>query len=68
MSVAVHVTVVSPNGKTSGALLEIEGVSTRSLETGLLSNTMFELADVASTVIGSGVVILGAVVSTIVTV
>ena len=68
MSVAVHVTVVSPSGKNAGALLEIEGVSTRSLETGLPSITMFEPADVASTVIGSGTVILGAVVSTIVTV
>ena len=42
VSVAVHVTVVSPNGNTSGALLEIEGMSTRSLETGLLSATVFE--------------------------
>ena len=65
---AVHVTVVSPNGKTSGALLEIEGMSTRSLETGLPSATVFELADVASAVIESGAVILGDVVSTIVTV
>ena len=68
MSVAVHVIVVSPSGKTSGALLEIEGLSTRSLETGLPSDTMFELSDVASAVTGSGAVILGAVVSTIVTV
>ena len=68
MSVAVHVTVVLPNGKTSGALLEIEGVSTRSLETGLPSATVFELADVASAVIESGAVMIGDVVSTIVTV
>ena len=68
MSVAVHVTVVSPNGKTSGALLEIEGISTRSLETGLPSATVFESADVASAVIESGAVMIGDVVSTIVTV
>ena len=68
MSVAVHVTVVSPIGKTSGALLEIEGVSTRSLETGLPNATMFESADVASAIIESGAVMLGDVVSTMVTV
>ena len=60
--------VVSPNGKTSGALLEIEGMSTRSVETGLPSGTMFESEDVASITIESGAVMLGAVVSTIVTV
>ena len=68
MSVAVHVTVVSPNGNTFGALLEIEGMSTKSLETGLPSTTMFESADIASAVIESGAVMLGDVVSTIVTV
>ena len=68
MSVAVHVTMVSPNGKRSGALLEIEGTSTRSLEIGLPSATVLESADLASAIIESGTVILGAVVSTIVTV
>ena len=68
MSVAVHVIVVSPSGKTSGASFEIDGVSTRSLETGLPSTTMFESADVASAVTESGAVMLGAVVSTTVTV
>ena len=68
MSVAVHVTVVLPNWKTSGALLEIEGISTRSLEIGLPSATVFESADVASAVIESGAVMIGDVVSTIVTV
>ena len=68
MSVAVHVTTVSPNGKRSGALLEIEGVSTKSLETGLPSITIFESAEVASIIIESGTVMLGDVVSTIVTV
>ena len=65
---AVHVIVVSPSGKTSGASFEIDGVSTRSLETGLPSTTMFESADVASAVTESGAVMLGAVVSTTVTV
>ena len=65
---AVHVIMVSPSGKTSGALLEIEGMSTKSLETGFPSVTMFESADVASMVIGPGAVMLGDVVSTIVTI
>ena len=66
MSVAVQVTTVSPNEKRLGALLEIEGVSTKSLETGLPSATMFESAEVASIIIESGTVMLGDVVSTIV--
>ena len=68
MSCLTCLAVVSPNGKRLGALLEIEGMSTKSLETGLPSVTMFESEDVASMVIEPGAVMLGDVVSTIVTV
>ena len=48
--------------------MEIEGTPTKSLEIALPSVTMFESADVASITIESGTVMLGDMVSTIVTV
>ena len=48
--------------------MEIEGMPTKSLEIRLPSVTMFESADVASITIESGAVMLGDMVSTIVTV
>ncbi len=63
-SVAVHVTIVSPSGNTSGASLVIEDTSTISFDSGIVICTEFASRFTASCVIFCGVVISGAVVST----
>src|SRR3989304_3869589 len=67
-SVAVHVTIVSPSGKADDALLVIDKIPVISLA--LASPMKIVLLDelVASTVISDGAVMIGFVVSLIVTV
>ena len=64
---AVHVTMVSPNGNTSGASLVTESISDISSTMEFSRTTTFSCSDIASTIIDSGAVMLGAIVSTIVT-
>ena len=52
-SVAVHVTVVSPSGKNSGALFDIDEIPTRSMASALSRVTLFSYFDTASTIICS---------------
>ena len=66
-SVAVHVTVVSPSGKNSGALFDIDEIPTRSYVDGTSSSTELEFAFCASTVMLDGIINSGLVVSTTLT-
>ena len=66
-SVAIHVTVVSPSGKNSGALLVIDEIPTRSYVDGTSSSTELEFAFCASDVMFDGIINSGLVVSTILT-
>ena len=50
---AVHVTVVSPSGKNSGALFDIDEIPTRSMASALSRVTLFSYFDTASTIICS---------------
>ena len=67
-SVAVHVITVSPSGNVSGESLVIEIISTVSLAVPRPISAKFPSAPLASIVMLSGAVTLGAVVSTTVTV
>ncbi len=62
-SVAVHVTIVSPSGNTSGASLVIEYTPTSSVTKGTSRKTVFWLEDFASSEISSKGEILGGIVS-----
>ena len=67
-SVAVQVTVVSPNWNSVGALLAMDTIgSTKSDAVGIPISTATGAVDVATNT-SSGAVIVGGVVSTIVTV
>ena len=62
-SVAVQVTIVSPKGKTSGALFSIAIIPTASEAYGISSSTRFCVSDFASNVISGNCSISGNVVS-----
>ena len=67
-SVAVHVTVVVPSGKSAGALFITNGMgSAMSKTNGAPMLTGVPAASVASTFISAGAIIDGAVVSVTVT-
>ena len=66
-SIAVHVTMVSPSGKNSGALFDIDEIPTRSYVDGTSSSTELEFAFCASTVMLDGIINSGLVVSTTLT-
>ena len=53
VSVTVHVTVVSPSGKNSGALFDIDEIPTRSMASALSIIILFSYFYVASTIICS---------------
>ena len=55
VSVAVHVTMVSPSGKNSGASLEMEAISTVSFAIRFSNVTIFSYFDVASKIIFSDI-------------
>ena len=64
VSVAVHVTMVSPSGKNSGASLEMEAISTLSYTRGTSNSIVFLPILDASIIISPDTKILGLVVST----
>ena len=67
MSVAVHVTMVSPNGKVAGASLVMESIPMMSVAVAVPITTGLLVGSIASEVTSAGAIIPGAVVSTIVT-
>ena len=67
VSMAVHVTVVSPSGKNSGTSFVIDEIPTRSYVDGMSSSTELEFAFCASTVMFDGIINSGLVVSTTLT-
>ena len=64
VSVTVHVTMVSPSGKNSGASLEMEAISTLSYTRGTSNSIVFLPILDASIIISPDTKILGLVVST----
>ena len=63
MSVAVHVTMVSPRGNTSGASLVMDEISTRSDALTPTRSMMFSIESLASTLTSDGAVMIGRLVS-----
>ena len=63
-SVAVHVTMVSPNGKNSGASLVMESISEISSTSNSPKSSTLVLIPVASISIFSGIIKTGSMVST----
>ena len=62
-SITVHVTTVSPSGKTSGASLDNNITLTRSKTSGSINDTVFTSILFASIIISSGISTLGGVES-----
>ena len=63
VSVTVHVTVVSPSGKNSGALFDTISIDTESNVSGIPILTIFLSNDSASVLISDGDAITGRIVS-----
>ena len=63
VSVAVHVTIVSPSGNTSGALFVTNDISTASETLTPTSSIKFSVESTASIFISDGATISGALVS-----
>ena len=67
VSVTVHVTVVSPSGKNSGALFDTISIDTESNVSGIPILTIFLSNDSASVLISDGDAITGRIVSETIT-